>query len=279
MKPAQAGAAEYDARIRRAEHLASQHPFAAEVLRFYSPIATFQKNLHADLKRTLASQLTSRQPASLRIPMLAGAPDLLSSRFSSFLSVIQESGPPPLVAAASSISVLDQPSWLSLLRAYWEVGGTNDQGIGPFAQFIPRAFAQPLAELLAAYTTTAPVLSTQHVCPLCEGRPLLGVLRQEGDGGKRRLLCSFCLQEWDFRRIYCYACGEEDEKKLPVYVAEQFPHVRVEACDTCKVYIRTIDLTKDGNAIPLIDDLAAIPLTLWAHEHHYTRTQPNLLGT
>jgi FdhE protein len=70
-----------------------------------------------------------------------------------------------------------------------------------------------------------------------------------------------------------------EEKKLPVYVAEQFPHVRVEACDTCKFFMRTIDLTKDGHAVPVVDDLAAIPLTLWAHEHGYRRLQANLLGS
>jgi len=53
----------------------------------------------------------------------------------------------------------------------------------------------------------------------------------------------------------------------------------VEACETCKVYVRTIDLTRDGNAVPVVDDLAAIPLSLWAHERGYTRLQPNLLGT
>ncbi len=73
------------------------------------------------------------------------------------------------------------------------------------------------------------------------------------------MVCSFCLQEWEFRRILCPTRGEEAESKLPVYVAEQFPHIRVEACDTCKFYLRTIDLTKDGHAIPLVDDLAAIP--------------------
>jgi len=93
------------------------------------------------------------------------------------------------------------------------------------------------------------------------------------------MLCSFCLQEWDFRRIYCAACGEEDEKKLPVYVAEQFPHVRVEACETCKNFIKTIDLTKNGHAIPIVDELASIPLTLWAAEKGYTKLQGNLLGT
>jgi FdhE protein len=87
------------------------------------------------------------------------------------------------------------------------------------------------------------------------------------------------MQEWEFRRILCATCGEEAENKLPVYVAEQFPHVRVEACDTCKFYLRTIDLTKDGHAVPVVDDLGAIPLSLWAQEHGYTRSQQNLLGT
>jgi FdhE protein len=279
MKPAQVGGTEYDARIRRAQHLASQHPFAAEVLRFYSRVAEFQKNLYAEFKKDLRAQLSGRMPGSLRVNLPPVAPERLLSHFTSLLRVIADAGPATLAGAAREISQLDAVAKLSLLESYWDVGGTNDQLIGAFAQFIPRAFDQPVAELIAAFTPVGPVLSTPRNCPFCGGQTLLGVLRPEGDGGKRRMLCSFCLQEWDFRRIYCPACGEEDEKKLPVYVAEQFPHVRVEACETCKVYVRTIDLTKDGNAVPVVDDLAAIPLSLWAHERGFTRLQPNLLGT
>jgi FdhE protein len=279
MKAAQVGASEYDARIRRAELLAKKHPFAAEVLRFYARIADFQKGLYAETKKNAAAQLTNRPAGSVRPPIPASSADLLLSRFTSLLSLIAQAGPPPLAAAAHQVTQLDAASKMSLLDAYWSLGGANDQLIGAFAQFIPRAFAQPFAELVATYTFEPPTVVTQHNCPLCGGKPLLGVLRPEGDGGKRRMLCSFCLQEWDFRRIYCASCREEDEKKLPVYVAEQFPQIRVEACDTCKTYIRTIDLTTDGNAVPPVDDLAAIPLSLWAQEHGYTRLQPNLLGT
>jgi FdhE protein len=108
---------------------------------------------------------------------------------------------------------------------------------------------------------------------------VVGVLRIEGDGGKRFLLCSFCGTEWEFRRIYCAYCGESREASLPVFVAEKFPQIRVEACDTCRHCIRTVDLTKDGNAIPAVDDLAAIPLALWADEYGYQRIHGNLLGT
>ena len=116
-------------------------------------------------------------------------------------------------------------------------------------------------------------------CPRCNSLPLLGVLRPEGDGGKRFLQCSFCAQEWGFLRILCAHCGETREEKLPVYSAEQFPHIRMETCETCKHFLRTIDLTKDGNAVPMVDDLAAIPLSLWAEERGYERIQGNLLGT
>ena len=278
MKDAQAAGAEYEVRIRRAEYLASAHPFAAEVLRFYSRLAEFQKTFSAEFKSDANAGLSGRKPGSARAGSFPFDSINVLPRLTTFLALLGETAPSALAAAAGQISRLDAGSLRSLLAAYWELGG-SDQWIGPFAQFVPRAFLQPLAEFFASRATAPPALSTQHSCPLCDGLPLLGVLRPEGDGGKRWMLCSFCSREWDFRRIYCPNCGEEDEKKLPVYVAEQFPHIRVEACETCKIYIRTVDLTLDGNAVPVVDDLAAIPLTLWAQERGFTRMQPNLLGT
>src|ERR1700726_3701030 len=100
MKAAQVGASEYDARIRRAEDLASKHPFAAEVLRFYSRVAEFQNTFYADLIKGIASQLASRSPGSLRTPMPSVAADLLLSRLRSFLPLVVQAGPPTLAAAA-----------------------------------------------------------------------------------------------------------------------------------------------------------------------------------
>ena len=204
---------------------------------------------------------------------------MLLPHFRGYLSVIENHAPTALAESARQFALLSSDSWIANLEAYWQYAGVYDQQVGAFAQFLPRAFLQPYAEFRAAQAPRAPQVTTPRLCPLCGSRPLLGVLRPEGDGGKRFLLCSFCLQEWEFRRILCPTCGEQAEGKLPVYVAEQLPHIRVEACDTCKFYLQTVDLTKDGHAVPLVDDLAAIPLTLWAHEHGYTRLQPNLLGT
>ena len=92
-------------------------------------------------------------------------------------------------------------------------------------------------------------------CPFCGHLPVTGVLRPEGEGGKRWLVCSFCATEWEFRRLVCPACGEGDHEKLPVYVAEEFPHVRVEACDSCRTYLKAVDMTRDGLAVPQVDEL------------------------
>ena len=269
---------EYDLRRRRAERLLKQYPFAKEVLDFYSHILAFQRNLRANMPATATdgtgwtaqSNLASRDELDLTAVL---------PHFRGFLAMVEANAPAALGEAARTLAQLPTNSWKKLLQTYWQRAGTDDDALLILDQFLPRAFLQPYVELLGAQTPKAPSLITVRLCPLCGSKPLLGVLRQEGDGGKRYLMCSFCLQEWEFRRIHCASCGEEDEKKLPVYVAEQFPHIRVEACDTCKSYTRTIDLTKDGNAVPLVDDLAAIPLTLWAEQQGFTRLHQNLLGT
>ena len=133
---------------------------------------------------------------------------------------------------------------------------------------------------LIARSTGIPacVPSSPGACPRCGAKPVAAVLRPEGDGGKRFLLCSICFTEWEFRRVLCPNCGEEAPEKLPVYTAEEYPHIRVEACETCKVYIKSIDMTRDGLAVPEVDELASVAVDLWAKEKGYTKLQPNLFG-
>jgi hypothetical protein len=42
--------------------------------------------------------------------------------------------------------------------------------------------------------------------------------------------------------------------------------------------VKTVDLTQDGHAVPVVDELATIPLNLWATEHVYLKLQNNFLG-
>jgi FdhE protein len=103
------------------------------------------------------------------------------------------------------------------------------------------------------------------------------VLREEGHGSRRSLVCGFCLTERPFVRGMCPECGERRFDRLAVYRSEALPSAQVDGCDTCRTYVKTIDLTRDGTAVPIVDDLATVPLDLWAREQGYHRLRPNLL--
>jgi len=274
---------EYGKRIERAKHLAAEFSFAAKPLKFYALIARFQKELFFHLMQEWGTQPVAPASGGLRSELNFTA---LLPKYSSFLALVEANAPQPLVTAASELSRGGSNSWIALLTEYWGEGGKAAQERdseagrkrGALEEFLARGFLQGCAEFVAEAVPEPAIAGTKYFCPKCNSLPVLGVLKPEGDGGKRFLHCAFCAHEWTFRRILCPACGEEREEKLPVYVAEQFPYIRVECCDTCRSYLRTIDLTKDGNAVPETDDVAAIPLTLWAQENGYSRIHTNLLG-
>jgi len=273
------GEVNYNSRISRAEMLASRYMFAKQVLDFYGKIARFQKDFYEQLPKLWGK--SPRVPADGRLRGPLNLP-ILAAPFGKFLAVVESQGPGPLAAEAHRLAQGAEAAWAELLEAFWRSGlieGPEGAAGDPRAEFMARAFLMPYAEFVVSGMLPPVLPMTVCRCPRCNSLPLLGVLRQEGDGGKRFLQCSFCSQEWEFRRILCAHCGEESEGKLPVYIAEQFLHIRVECCETCKHFLRTIDLTKDGHSVPLVDDLAAIPLTLWADENGYKRIQTNLLGT
>src|SRR5262249_12169646 len=100
----------------------------------------------------------------------------------------------------------------------------------PAVRFIGRVLAQAYAEQIAIVRCTlageaASESAATSTCPVCAELPVAAVLRPEGEGGKRSLVCSLCFTEWPFRRLLCPNCGEEDQAKLPVFRADPFPHV------------------------------------------------------
>jgi FdhE protein len=264
--------ASWDQRLKRAEELVKSNPAAAEILNFYLAITRFQKGLYSSLESSAYTVIGSHGalPQSLDLFMLL-------PRFQAFLLLVKGAAPPPLAGAAKQIETLGPQAWESLLRGYWSAASQSENGDSSHQTFLACAFLQPVAEYIAD-RTTLDKSRVSPICPFCARKPMLGVLRPLGDGAKRSLVCSLCLTEWDFRRVLCPGCGEEDLKQLPIYKAEGLEHVRVEACDTCKRYIKTIDLTVNGRAVPVVDELASLPLTLWAEQKGYTKLQPNVFG-
>ena len=236
-------------RIERAAELEHEIPAAAELLRFYGTVACFQKEIAG---RDLPPGEFSAHPARV--------PEPLCHDMRRLLGVLRRHAPPLLAAAAAGLALTDD----------WDPAD-------PAPRFIARAVVQPYAECCARYACSAPAAGGA-CCPFCGERPVCAVLRPEGEGGKRSLECSLCFTEWEFHRVRCPACGTEDKDRLPVYTAGEFPHLRVEACDACNTYVKCIDLTRDGLAVPEVDEIAGAALDVWAAERGYTKLQANLLG-
>lgn len=261
----------WDHRIARAAELAEAYPFAAEVLGFYSAVARFQKALYGYVQQ-------ARGKSPLPSPSFRNALDLalLLPRFAGFLNTVKQTAPVPLAAAAEEVSGAGEPRWEKLLRDFWQGSETGDL---PYTEtFFARAFLQPYAEYVAERLPEPARTGNPATCPICDSEPVVGVLREEQLGAKRSFICSLCGFEWDYLRVICPGCGEDRAEALCAYTSEQFHHVRVDACETCKTYVKTVDLTRNGLAIPVVDELATMPLTLWAEEHGYSRLQPNLMA-
>lgn len=279
-----AGKVNYRARIERAALLAGRSEFAAkEILSFYGELAKFQKEYYEGLPKAWGKRAIVPANGDLRAELRL---EVVLEAFGKLLNGVEKHGPAALADAARAMHSKGRARQGEILQEFWKEGllerellDTEEGKRRSLGSFFARVMLQPYAEYVTgAMLPPAPVLTTCR-CPRCSSLPLLGVLRPEGDGGKRFLVCSFCSLEWEFRRIFCAQCGETDEKKLPVFVAEKLPYLRMECCETCKHFLRTVDLTKDGNAVPLVDDLAAVPLSFWAEENGYQRIQGNLLGT
>jgi FdhE protein len=259
----------WDARINRAAELTECTSYAREVLLFYHRILEFQKGLHVRSGSlnysTLPAETNLREAIDLN-EAARGFPELMR--------LVQMHGPAKLAEDATRLRDFVPSLVRGLLEQFLaESDPSHDSG-----SFFARILLQPQAERLAQAQVPPKSGLAGNRCPYCDSRPQLAVIRPEGDGGKRFLLCSLCQSEWDFRRILCPVCGEVDHEKLPRYTADGISAVRVEACDTCKSYLKSVDLTIDGLAVPVVDEIATAPLDLWAAERGYRKIQPNLMG-
>jgi len=148
---------------------------------------------------------------------------------------------------------------------------------GPF-DFLARAALAPQA--LVQRERGLAMGRAPGPCPYCGGIPWMASRRAAdgSDGAMRVLHCATCWHSWQVARIRCAACGEEDPEELPTFSAPEHAGVRIEACESCGGYLKSIDLTLDARRIPEVDDLTSLALDLWATEKGYERLEPGLAG-
>ena len=307
----------WSVRRARAAHLLDRIPHAEEILTFYVGLTEVQEGVAAQVPVAEWLGLIRSHDGDfpwLRVEKLPL--DGLAPPFRDFLSRVVDLGTETIRDGARTLLSQDDDRRLESLRAELGAWAKPDPESDPDPEpesepkpesdadevdglfsFYARAFLEPVVTSLAQAASVAqaasiaqaatiaeqdlrpPTAWTQNSCFACGGQPQVAVLRDLPDSvGHRSLTCSMCSTEWRFQRLTCPRCGETEADKLPVHTAESIDHVRVDTCTTCSRYIKTVDLRQQGNAVPLVDELAAIELDLWAQEQGLTKLRANLLG-
>ena len=257
----------WDLLIRRAETLRLQNRESGELLDFYASLLGAQRQSYEFFRGRSEWIPSGSLPQDLPVIRTALYP---------LLATVEANGSELLAAEARRLQQAGAGEIDELMLLYWRAPSDT--------QFFAKAFLQPYAFRLAELDRKPLERSLEKGearCPFCGGKPQLSVLKVEEAGaeaGGRHLLCSTCLSTWPYRRVVCAGCGEERPERLGYFHTPAYDHLRIEACDTCNHYIKTIDLTKFGFAVPLVDEVAAAPLDLWARERGYLKVEQNLVG-
>jgi FdhE protein len=249
-------------RRRRARQLIERHTFARDLLRLYEALLDVQ------------------EPAFLSARDDRPNPDRIAVYSGRIMQRVAEAtaaaGPSALAASVGERLGAVEPAELA---ARWLAGERQE----PVDEYLARAATAPVLEALGPAARDACTgRRDERGCPHCGGRPQLSYLTDGGEtlvSGPRMLLCCRCGESWIHQRMTCAGCGEDTTSKLPIFSdSERFPHLRADACETCRRYVITIDLRKDAEAVPVVDELTALPLDLYVKERGYSKIVPNLMA-
>ncbi|HEX9099777.1 MAG TPA: formate dehydrogenase accessory protein FdhE [Candidatus Dormibacteraeota bacterium] len=290
MARAAVAAGPFTERRDRTAELRQRHAFARELLDFYGALLAVQEQAH--------EEATSARPAARDL-----VPYVAEMVVPAVVNVSIAAGPPQLRdAVALRLQTTDPREFV----AAW-IGGEDQPVVD---RFLARASVGPVLEALGSEIAASCVgVRDGRHCPSCGAPPQLsyfGLAPEDLAAGRRFLLCARCQTSWGYARMTCAGCGEEASSRLPIFSEEGtasgergsvvrglqgklgdqiagehqpvFPHVRIEACDSCRHYLLNVDLAADPAAVPVVDELAALPLDLYARDRGYSKIIPNLMG-
>lgn len=263
----------WDLKIERCKVLSERYTSAREILDFYLKLLTFQKGLYEEVKgnkEAFTIEEAGHPPQADDVSLLKKGLKALLPHSPSLLSIARE-GPSLLATMAKEVSSWGQMGWEAAIEDYQR----SVHRAQPLF-FFPRTLLQPYLQFALEGVETPSTMGTR--CPFCGHRPQVGCLRPVDNASQRFLICSFCHGEWPYQRLSCPNCTESDKTKLSYLVAEGWPAVRLDTCETCGRYIKTIDLGRDPEAVPVVDELATIPLDVWVREKGYEKLESNLAG-
>ncbi len=105
-------------------------------------------------------------------------------------------------------------------------------------------------------------------CPICGAG--FEMAKFAADEGHMYLSCPQCLTQWKYVRMKCPWCGEENQKKLGFFTAQEYPGYRVNFCRTCNQYWKiAVEKNLNRDYVPVVDYLNTLELDLQARNEGF----------
>lgn len=109
---------------------------------------------------------------------------------------------------------------------------------------------------------------TEGYCPICGREPKIGEIRDKREN--RYLFCNQCGFEWQYTRIKCPFCGNEEQQSLAYFTIDGDERYSVDVCNKCKRYIKIIDFRETRQKADLdVEDIATLHLDMLANDEGY----------
>jgi FdhE protein len=257
----------------------TQNPELADFYGFHQRVFRLQHQARAQIAATLEMLDQKILRARLRqgLPQLSFAQlPLEAEGFSWLATEIAQALVQYDPELAARTDALEEVDWLSLAERRFEQGMANEskEEVTEEAEMELVEVAIDLA--LQPYLGWAAQQVMPHVdqgswkrgyCPVCGGAPDFAALVEET--GARYLLCSRCRSQWLYKRLECPFCGNSDHTRLLYYPSEDEVY-RLYVCQTCKHYLKAIDLRKATHKVVLaVEPLLTIAMDLAAQKQGY----------
>ncbi|OGW40986.1 MAG: hypothetical protein A2010_15985 [Nitrospirae bacterium GWD2_57_9] len=112
-------------------------------------------------------------------------------------------------------------------------------------------------------------------CPVCNAQPVVTWI---GEDTARHVSCSVCTTSGQTIKTGCPVCLATDASKQKTLFFEGEEGFRIDTCDRCRSYVKTIDVALVNRWSVPVADLASLPLDIIVQDKGYARRAPNPIG-
>lgn len=256
----------------------------------YRPVLDLAEMLLSEKRRLKEPEGTGTftvDPVKAKIQMEEGSPYLrpadvaldasrVGEYFSCLLRRLEEINPAKFQSLQKTLEKKNFegiPFWNRILQNQLSEG-TLDEEFGPEGSllffFLVQALKPFFVGLAKRWSASLENLSwAQGYCPFCGGVAGMGEIRIEGE---RALHCLFCGTTWEYPRLKCPYCQNQDQNQLTYFQVEGEAENRVDICLVCRHYLKTIDSRETGGPLDFeLEDYLTLHLDDLAQEEGYIR--------